>query len=66
VMNDLKLVSASFITPYPPGFPIIVPGQLITYDILLYLQNIQIKEIHGYNPEQGLKVFTDKFLIKES
>jgi len=35
VLNDKQLVSASFITPYPPGFPIIVPGQLITYDILL-------------------------------
>jgi len=65
VMNDLKLVSASFITPYPPGFPIIVPGQLITYDILLYLQNIQIKEIHGYHSEQGLKVFSDEFLARE-
>ncbi|MBF0471419.1 MAG: ornithine decarboxylase, partial [Gammaproteobacteria bacterium] len=45
IIDDLKLVSASFVTPYPPGFPIIVPGQLITHDILLYLQKIQIKEI---------------------
>lgn len=65
VMNDYKPVSAGFITPYPPGFPIIVPGQLITYDILLYLQNIQIKEIHGYNPEKGLKVFSTEFLSRE-
>jgi len=65
VMNDLKLVSAGFITPYPPGFPIIVPGQLITYDILLYLQNIQIKEIHGYHAEQGLKIFSEEFLARD-
>ena len=66
VMNGFTLVSAGFITPYPPGFPIIVPGQLITYDTLLYLQNIQIKEIHGYNPEDGLKVFSEEFLARES
>ena len=62
VINDKKLISASFITPYPPGFPIIVPGQIINYDLLLYLQTIQIKEIHGYHPEKGLKIFTDNYL----
>lgn len=66
VMNDTKPVSAGFVTPYPPGFPIIVPGQLITYDILLYLQNIQIKEIHGYHPEKGLKIFTAEFLTRST
>ncbi len=66
VMDDEKLVSAGFVTPYPPGFPIIVPGQLITYDILLYLQNIQIKEIHGYHSDQGLKVFTEDYLTRAS
>ncbi len=62
VMNDKQLVSASFITPYPPGFPIIIPGQIITYDIFIYLKNIQIKEIHGYQATKGLKIFTDEFL----
>ncbi|WP_299494029.1 hypothetical protein [uncultured Shewanella sp.] len=62
VMNERRLVSASFVTPYPPGFPVLVPGQLITYDILLYLQKIRIKEIHGYNPAVGLKVFTQDYL----
>lgn len=61
-MEELQLVSAGFVTPYPPGFPIIVPGQLITYDLLLYLQNIQIKEIHGYHSNKGLKVFRPDFL----
>ncbi len=62
VINDKKLISASFVTPYPPGFPIIVPGQIINYDLLLYLQTIQIKEIHGYHPEKGLKIFTENYL----
>jgi arginine/lysine/ornithine decarboxylase len=25
-----ELVSANFVIPYPPGFPIMVPGQVIT------------------------------------
>jgi len=40
VLKEKQVVSAGFVTPYPPGFPIIVPGQLITYDILLYLMVI--------------------------
>jgi arginine decarboxylase len=62
VMNDQKLISAAFVTPYPPGFPIIVPGQIITHDILLYLQKMRIKEIHGYRADVGLKVFTHTYL----
>jgi len=65
VLKENKVVSASFVTPYPPGFPIIVPGQIITYDILLYLQSIKISEIHGYNSSQGLKVFKENFLKGE-
>jgi len=64
VLKEKQVVSAGFVTPYPPGFPIIVPGQLITYDILLYLQSIKISEIHGYSVEQGLKIFLDDFLGK--
>jgi arginine decarboxylase len=62
VIDDRKLISASFVTPYPPGFPVVVPGQVITHDILLYLQKMRIKEIHGYRPEEGLKIFTDEYL----
>jgi arginine decarboxylase len=62
VLSEKQVISAGFVTPYPPGFPIIVPGQIITYDILLYLQGIRISEIHGYNVDQGLKVFTEDFL----
>jgi arginine decarboxylase len=50
-------VSASFVTPYPPGFPILVPGQVISREILDYLKALDVKEIHGYRPEYGLRVF---------
>lgn len=52
-----EVVSAGFVTPYPPGFPVLVPGQVISQEILDYLKALDVKEIHGYNPEFGLRVF---------
>ncbi len=59
-----EYVSASFVTPYPPGFPVLVPGQVVTKGILDYLLALDVKEIHGYEPEHGLRVFTEKALGK--
>lgn len=56
------LVSASFIIPYPPGFPVLVPGQVMTKEILDFLKALDVKEIHGYRPELGLRIFTDAAL----
>jgi arginine decarboxylase len=56
------VVSAAFVTPYPPGFPILVPGQLVTADILDYLSAVDVKEIHGFDPERGLRVFRQDVL----
>lgn len=57
-----EVVSASFVIPYPPGFPILVPGQVISRDILAYLKALDVKEIHGYNPQYGLRVFREEAL----
>lgn len=62
VANGKRWVSASFVTPYPPGFPVIVPGQIITTEILRYFQHIKVKEIHGYNFTHGFKVFRQSHL----
>jgi len=51
-----ELVSASFVIPYPPGFPIMVPGQVITRDTIDFMRKLDVKEIHGYNATQGLKL----------
>jgi len=59
-----ELVSSSFIIPYPPGFPILVPGQVISPEILEYMKALDVKEIHGYNPELGLSVFTEQALTE--
>lgn len=57
-------VSASFVTPYPPGFPVLVPGQVITTDILAFFRHIKVKEIHGFSFDRGFKVFRDEALSR--
>ncbi len=53
-----EVVSAAFITPYPPGFPVLVPGQVVTREIVRYLMALDVKEIHGYEPTFGMRLFT--------
>ncbi|WP_299348811.1 ornithine decarboxylase [uncultured Maritalea sp.] len=57
-----EVVSASFIIPYPPGFPILVPGQVVSTEILAFMRALDVSEIHGYRPDLGLRVFTDESL----
>jgi arginine decarboxylase len=59
-----EIVSAAFVTPYPPGFPILVPGEVIEQDILTYMRALDTKEIHGYRGDLGLRVFRDGVLQK--
>ena len=58
------VVSASFIIPYPPGFPILVPGQVVSREILAFMRALDVNEIHGYRAELGLRVFTQEALNK--
>ncbi|MBV8067441.1 MAG: decarboxylase, partial [Candidatus Eremiobacteraeota bacterium] len=58
------LVSANFVIPYPPGFPIMVPGQVITADTIEFMRKLDVKEIHGYNAAQGLKLISSAALAK--
>lgn len=60
------IVSASFVIPYPPGFPVLVPGQVLSEEILEFLLALDVKEIHGYRPELGLRVFTEEALNRFS
>ena len=62
IANGQELVSAGFVIPYPPGFPILVPGQVISTDIITFMKKLDVKEIHGYRPELGLQIFTDEAL----
>ncbi|MEO1474999.1 MAG: aminotransferase class I/II-fold pyridoxal phosphate-dependent enzyme [Pseudomonadota bacterium] len=62
VKDGVELVSTSFVVPYPPGFPILVPGQVVTEDIIDFMLKLDVKEIHGFRREVGLSVFTDEAL----
>ncbi|MCA3457703.1 MAG: decarboxylase [Rhodobacter sp.] len=50
------LVSANFVIPYPPGFPIMVPGQVLTQETIDFMRKLDVKEIHGYEAAKGLKL----------
>ncbi len=60
-----ELVSAAFVTPYPPGFPILVPGQVISAEVLDFMRKLDTKEIHGYRADSGLRVFTEAALAQQ-
>lgn len=54
--NSMGRTSASTIIPYPPGVPLIVPGEVITSEIIAYISqlkdlNIEISGLLGYNRE---------------
>jgi arginine decarboxylase len=59
------LVSTRFVVPYPPGFPILVPGQVVSPQIIEFMRKLDVKEVHGYRPELGLAVFTEEALGRE-
>jgi arginine decarboxylase len=65
IKGGRELVSTTFVIPYPPGFPVLVPGQVISKEIIKFLLALDVKEIHGYRPELGLKVFTDELLKRQ-
>ena len=62
--NGPALVSASFVIPYPPGFPIMVPGQVITQETIDFMRKLDVKEIHGYDATEGLKLVRPEALAK--
>jgi arginine decarboxylase len=59
-----ELVSANFVIPYPPGFPIMVPGQVITQETIDFMRKLDVKEIHGYEAAEGLKLVRPEALAK--
>jgi arginine decarboxylase len=61
-----ELVSTSFVIPYPPGFPILVPGQVVSEEIIRFMIALDVKEIHGYRADLGLKVFTKEALNRKN
>ncbi|MCP8937921.1 decarboxylase [Alsobacter sp. SYSU M60028] len=61
-----ELVSANFVIPYPPGFPIMVPGQVLTRETIDFMRKLDVKEIHGYEAAKGLKLLRADVLAAKS
>ncbi len=61
-----EVVSSNFVIPYPPGFPILVPGQVVSVEVLDYMRKLDVKEVHGYRMELGLRVFKESVLRSRS
>ncbi|WP_299213311.1 aminotransferase class I/II-fold pyridoxal phosphate-dependent enzyme [uncultured Dokdonia sp.] len=57
-----KLVASTFVIPYPPGFPVLVPGQVVSEEIINFMTVLDVSEIHGYRSDLGLRVFKEKIL----
>jgi len=64
--KNKELVSTSFVIPYPPGFPILVPGQVVSVEIIKFMIALDVKEVHGYRAELGLKIFTTEALNRKN
>ncbi|HET9207087.1 MAG TPA: decarboxylase [Burkholderiaceae bacterium] len=60
--NGPELVSAKFVIPYPPGFPIMVPGQVVTPETIAFMRKLDVKEIHGFNAALGLELLKPEAL----
>lgn len=60
-----ELVASSFVIPYPPGFPVLVPGQVVSSEIIEFLLALDVSEIHGYRADLGLRVFTRSVLDRQ-
>ena len=59
------LVASTFVIPYPPGFPVLVPGQVVSKEIIAFMLALDVAEIHGYRADLGLRVFTDSILDRQ-
>ncbi len=61
--NGLR-ICAELVCPYPPGIPVLIPGEIVTTEAIIYLQKIQ--SLGGYisgcadSSLQTLKVILDK------
>lgn len=68
IRKAVDRIATGMIVPYPPGIPILVPGQIVTQEIIDYLLLLYEKgvEIHGME-EGNIQVATrDEEMLMES
>jgi arginine decarboxylase len=42
IQETTERICAEIVCPYPPGIPVLMPGEIITHTALEYLQQIQL------------------------
>jgi arginine decarboxylase len=47
------VVSATYVTPYPPGFPVLVPGQQFSAEILAFMRSLDTRRCTATTPIPG-------------
>jgi len=40
------------VIPYPPGFPIMVPGQVVTKEIIAFMRKLDVRRSMGTRPRR--------------
>lgn len=48
-------VSSNMVVPYPPGLPILLPGEIVSQDIIDYIDMLKESEIHGLKSDKKIK-----------
>ena len=43
--------SAEMVAPYPPGIPVVAPGEEVSDEIAAYLGEAAARELHVHGPE---------------
>jgi arginine decarboxylase len=62
VANGEQIVSTTYVTRYPPGYPVLVPGQVVSPQILEFMAGLDTPEVHGYRADLGYRVYIGKAL----
>ncbi len=65
LQNGRILVASTFVIPYPPGFPVLVPGQVVSEEIINFMNALDVSEIHGYRADLGLRIFKQSVLDRQ-
>lgn len=63
--HEREVVASSFVIPYPPGFPVLVPGQVVSKEIIRFMLALDVSEIHGYRADLGLRIFRESVLNRQ-
>ncbi|EPR61311.1 arginine decarboxylase [Toxoplasma gondii ME49] len=65
ILKGKQLVATTFVIPYPPGFPVAVPGQVLTVALVDFLLKLDVKEIHGFDDKLGFRLFKPGVLTEK-